>query len=110
MTPVVRLSGCSVVRPFGERPNDRAPGQPAHSPPAAMRRHIAMLLFIAVLAAVANTQPRDLGTLSFPTSGPPAAQAAFIRGVVLLHNFEYDEAIEAFRDAQRQAPGFAMAY
>jgi tetratricopeptide (TPR) repeat protein len=30
--------------------------------------------------------------------------------VLLLHSFEYDEAILAFRDAQRLASGFAMAF
>jgi hypothetical protein len=30
--------------------------------------------------------------------------------VLQLHNFEYDEAILAFREAQRLAPGFVMAY
>jgi len=39
-----------------------------------------------------------------------AAQPAFLRGVVLLHNFEYDEAIVAFREAERVAPTDAMAY
>jgi hypothetical protein len=30
--------------------------------------------------------------------------------VLFLHSFEYDEAIEAFRQAQKADPGFAMAY
>ena len=61
----------------------------------------------AVLAA----QPSpSLGRISFPTSGSPQAQAPFVRGVLLLHSFEYDDAIEAFRQAQRIDPGFAMAY
>jgi tetratricopeptide (TPR) repeat protein len=51
-----------------------------------------------------------LGRISFPTSGAAAAQAAFLRGVLLLHSFEYDDAIEAFREAQRTDPGFALAY
>jgi len=33
-----------------------------------------------------------------------------VRGVLLLHSFEYDDAIEAFRQAQRIDPAFAMAY
>ena len=33
-----------------------------------------------------------------------------MRGVLLLHSFEYDDAIEAFRQAQRIDPAFAMAY
>ena len=58
----------------------------------------------------AQTPPPALGRISFPTSGSPAAQPAFIRGVLLLHSFEYDEAIDAFRQAQKVDPGFAMAY
>jgi tetratricopeptide (TPR) repeat protein len=49
-------------------------------------------------------------TITFPNSGPTAAQPAFVRAVVLLHNFEYDEAIAAFREAERIAPRFALAY
>ena len=33
-----------------------------------------------------------------------------MRGVLLLHSFEYDDAIASFRDAQKADPGFAMAY
>ena len=51
-----------------------------------------------------------LGRISFPTSGSPAAQPPFIRGVLLLHSFEYDDAIAAFKEAQRIDPAFAMAY
>jgi len=55
-------------------------------------------------------EPAALGHISFPTSGSAAAQPAFIRGVLLLHSFEYDDAIEAFRRAERIDPRFAMAY
>jgi len=48
--------------------------------------------------------------VSFPTSGSAAAQPFFIRGVAALHTFEYEDANEAFRQAQRVDPGFAMAY
>ena len=50
------------------------------------------------------------GTVSFANSGAAFAQAPFLRGLALLHNFEYDDAAAAFRDAQRRDPGFAMAY
>jgi tetratricopeptide (TPR) repeat protein len=53
---------------------------------------------------------RDLGTISFPTSGAPPAQEAFVRGVLLLHSFEFEDAGEAFREAQGLDPDFAMAY
>jgi tetratricopeptide (TPR) repeat protein len=50
------------------------------------------------------------GELSFPNSGKPAAQAPFLRGVKLLHNFQYEEAIAAFQEAQKADPDFALAY
>jgi tetratricopeptide (TPR) repeat protein len=49
-------------------------------------------------------------SLRFPTSGSPAAQPPFLRGVTALHNFEYEDAVEAFREAQRIDRDFAMAY
>ncbi len=61
------------------------------------------------LAATLVSQPL-LGRISFPNSGSQAAQGPFIRGVLLLHSFEYDDAIAAFREAQRLDPAFALAY
>jgi tetratricopeptide (TPR) repeat protein len=48
--------------------------------------------------------------VDFPTSGPPEARAAFLRGVLYLHSFEYRSAEREFRAAEGLAPGFAMAY
>lgn len=56
-------------------------------------------------------EPLDgLGEVAFPTSGSAAAQAEFLRGVALMHSFEYPSARAAFEAAQRLEPGFAMAY
>ncbi|MCZ6799251.1 MAG: tetratricopeptide repeat protein [Nitrospirae bacterium] len=52
----------------------------------------------------------SLGTIVFPTSGPDDAQPYFLRGVLLLHSFQYDDAKEAFQQAQAIDPNFAMAY
>jgi tetratricopeptide (TPR) repeat protein len=57
-----------------------------------------------------TSQERRLGRIDFPTSGTPEAQTAFVRGVLLLHSFEYEDAATAFREAQRRDPDFAMAY
>src|SRR5207253_79690 len=66
---------------------------------------------LACLAAgPASAQTPRLGTIDFPTSGAPAAQAPFLRGVLLLHSFEYQDALQAFREAQRIDSGFALAY
>jgi hypothetical protein len=51
-----------------------------------------------------------LGEVSFANSGNPAAQAPFLRGLALLHNFEYGRAAAAFRQAEAADPGFVMAW
>jgi hypothetical protein len=53
---------------------------------------------------------KALGTIVFPNSGNAAAQVPFLKGVALLHSFEYNEAAQAFRDAQKADSGFAVAY
>ena len=75
-----------------------------------MRIRILAPAFAAAAAALASAQTGDLGRIDFPTSGTPAAQERFIRGVLLLHSFEYDDAAEEFRAAEKAEPGFAMAY
>ncbi|OFW46223.1 MAG: hypothetical protein A3J29_05355 [Acidobacteria bacterium RIFCSPLOWO2_12_FULL_67_14b] len=51
-----------------------------------------------------------LGRVSFSNSGNAAAQADFLRGVAWLHSFGYEDAIDAFRAAQKIDPSFALAY
>jgi tetratricopeptide (TPR) repeat protein len=68
------------------------------------------LIACLVAGTVLSAQTPGLGTIAFPNSGAPAAQARFIRGVLLLHSFEYQDAAQAFREAQRLDPGFALAY
>jgi len=77
-----------------------------------MRRHALRLatFFIAALPVSLNAQQERLGTISFPTSGSAAAQPHFVRGVLLLHSFQYGEAAQAFRQAQAIEPRFALAY
>jgi len=52
----------------------------------------------------------DLGTARFANSGAASAQPAFLRGLLLLHSFEYQSARQAFLQAEKTDPGFAMAY
>ena len=75
-----------------------------------MQQRAALLAAVLVLALSTSTRSQDLGTIDFPTSGSAAAQPHFIKGVLLMHSFEYDDAREAFVEAQKAEPGFAMAY
>ncbi|MFI4889671.1 MAG: lipocalin-like domain-containing protein [Steroidobacterales bacterium] len=52
----------------------------------------------------------QLGKAHFPNSGSARAQPAFLRGLLLLHSFEYPAARIAFQEAEKKDPGFAMAY
>lgn len=56
-----------------------------------------------------DAPPLILGILDFPNSGADDAQDAFDRGVKLLHSFEFEDARDAFLDAQAIDPGFVMA-
>ncbi len=51
-----------------------------------------------------------IGNIAFPNSGAAAAQPDFIRGVLLLHSFEYLQARAAFVAAQTHDPRFALAW
>ena len=75
------------------------------------KRAILLGLAAAVLsvAAVTSGQQAALGRTDFPSSGSAAAQPDFLRGVLLLHSFEYADAAEEFRKAQAADPGYALA-
>ncbi|HMB81065.1 MAG TPA: hypothetical protein VKI43_13400, partial [Vicinamibacterales bacterium] len=64
----------------------------------------------SLLAQPPKAKSVELGSIDFPSSAKPAAQAPFLTGVKALYNFEFDIAAEAFRDAQKADPGFALAY
>jgi tetratricopeptide (TPR) repeat protein len=65
---------------------------------------------IVACVASANLNAQELGNIAFPTSGAAAAQPKFIEGVKDLHSFEFDEAAEAFHQAQQLDPDFALTY
>ena len=77
-----------------------------------MTRHSASTIVGLCLALVltAPSSSQEFGTIVFPTSATGAAQEAFLIGVKALHNFQFDEAAEAFQKAQKADPSFALAY
>jgi hypothetical protein len=72
-------------------------------------RQLAIALLLVSLAVPAAAQT-EVGEVAFANSGSPAAQEPFLRGLALLHNFEYSDAAEQFQKAEAADPGFAMAY
>lgn len=69
------------------------------------------LLSLCLVPAFSQTDGgKKYGRVEFANSGAPAAQADFLEGMALLHDFEYNLAADAFRRAQAADPGFAMAY
>jgi tetratricopeptide (TPR) repeat protein len=78
---------------------------------AATRFRIAAAFTLVVaFCATAHSQAKQLGAITFPTSGSAAAQPSFIEGVKELHSFQFDEAALAFQKAEQLDPNFAMAY
>ncbi|MCG8309581.1 MAG: hypothetical protein MI975_19450 [Cytophagales bacterium] len=70
-------------------------------------------IFIVVGLFVFNpvrSQEYKLGTINFEASGDEVAQPYFMKGMLLLHNFEYADAAEEFEMAQLLDPNFVMAY
>jgi len=63
-----------------------------------------------LLGGSQSSADRGYGHVDFANSGAPAAQADFLDGLALLHDFEYPAAAAAFRRAEAVDHGFAMAY
>ena len=66
-------------------------------------RRLSLPLLLALTVAQPDIlwpQTVGLGSVSFPNSGARRAQAPFLRGLALLHSFEYEEALDAFREAE----------
>ncbi|PSQ75255.1 MAG: hypothetical protein BRD39_00095 [Bacteroidetes bacterium QH_9_64_21] len=67
-------------------------------------------LGLSALSLPAHAQQTDFGSTEFENSGAEAAQAPFLRGLLMLHSFEYGDARTAFQEAQEIDPDFVMAH
>jgi tetratricopeptide (TPR) repeat protein len=73
----------------------------------------AVLLSISTLGSAVAADSGEFqiyGSTDFPASGDPAAHEVFIRGLLQLHNFEYDDARATFLATREIDPNFAMTY
>src|SRR5947209_7231062 len=90
---------------------DNPAGMDNHVRRCCMRR-LALFGFLALslVFTVPASAQSEVGEVAFANSGPLEAQEPFLRGLALLHNFEYPDAAEQFRKAEAVDPDFAMAY
>ena len=58
----------------------------------------------------ADSLSANLGSINVPNSGAPEAQRAFLTGMKAFYSFEFEDAREAFRDAQAIDLDFGLAY
>jgi len=84
-----------------------------------MELHTKGLLWVALSCGVVIAAPsqqlqpssgEQLGTVNFPVSCEASQQAAFNRGIALLHDFWYDQAEHQFQGIAKADPTCAMAY
>src|SRR4029077_19841024 len=86
---------------------------PRLSPRRATMRLAVRAALICLLFAVpvGTQQPSEkLGTVNFPTSCSPLAQAEFVQAVALLHSFWFTPAIKGFEAAAKADPSCGIAY
>ena len=79
-----------------------------------------LLLCLGLVCAIASSAIDDqmhhheateqLGKVSFPISCAPGSQAAFERGIALLHSFGYEDAEQQFVELSQKDPACAMAH
>ena len=71
-------------------------------------------LAMSVLASIAllgqAQAQQDYGYTEFEASGSPEAHDVFLRGLLQLHNFEYEDARASFQETRSIDPDFTMAY
>jgi tetratricopeptide (TPR) repeat protein len=74
-----------------------------------VKKICSFILFFFFLVPFVGAQPA-LGKVNFPATGKPGAQPFFLKGLLLLHSFEYEDALDEFESAIKIDPNFVMAY
>jgi len=69
-----------------------------------------LVIMLVALPMAAQSAAERLGTVRFPVSCATTSQAAFDRGVALLHDFWYEEARAQFNRLAKSDPTCAMAH
>jgi len=70
----------------------------------------AIILILTLLPGSSQSSAGRYGHVDFANSGSLSAQADFLDGLALLHDFEYEAAAAAFQRAEAADSSFAIAY
>jgi tetratricopeptide (TPR) repeat protein len=81
-----------------------------HENPRHRTRAALGLSLLLLLSTRVRAEHAPLGHIDFPTSGSAEARKHFVRGVLALHSFWYEEARDEFRAATAIEPAFVMGY
>ncbi|MCH2461442.1 MAG: hypothetical protein MK239_10490 [Gemmatimonadetes bacterium] len=73
-------------------------------------RTVAITILIGLALTVQAQTQEDYGYTEFEASGSPEAHQVFLRGLLQLHNFEYEDARASFQEASSIDSDFTMAY
>ncbi len=74
-----------------------------------MKRVSAIATVLVLLVALSGAATEKLGSVNFPTSCNPAAQAEFTRAVAMLHSFWFQYAIKGFEATAAADPSCGIA-
>ena len=74
------------------------------------RIFIIAVLLCFVSCNTSQGEKNKLGEVRIDVSGTSNAKVVFEKGLLLLHSFEYEDAREAFQEAQEMDPEMPMAY
>jgi tetratricopeptide (TPR) repeat protein len=76
-----------------------------------MRFLTSFFILLLIVSCKQQKPAKDfLGVVDISVSGKKSAQPHFEKGLLLLHSFEYEDAREAFQEAQKEDPEMAMAF
>jgi len=69
-----------------------------------------LILFLSVACSPLSKKEDALGKITFDITGSEVVKPLFLKGLLLMHSFEFTDAAEAFREAQKTDPSCAMAF
>src|SRR5664279_5424753 len=77
---------------------------------AALMVTVAVTVTVTDLGGPVGAGAAELGRIDFPITGAEPARRHFLRGMLAMHSFWYEEARDEFQQATKADPRCAMGY